>query len=236
MVQSEEYLVWMKSFSLRVRHVLLGKGMRPTSNSQSAAPMPTLYTATKYCSMLRIVCPDLFPQLFEMREKNTDAISLHNNLVDKGKTLQLLKAFPNMKLTMLPVHKQETTEYSYTATQQLEEDLNKFQLDLNNNPDYLEKQSLANKLKNVKDELPSSAVSTKERNEVILGHSTNALYFLGTGCAIPCKYRNVSGILLHLPSTSSMVLLVLPHTLQSYMQAQLYSNRYTHIYVYNKVP
>lgn len=38
-------------------------------------------------------------------------------------------------------------------------------------------------------------------------HSENRLLFLGTGCAVPSKYRNVSGILLQFSSTRSCMLI-----------------------------
>lgn len=211
MVESVEYLAWMGSFPSSVRHVVLGK------KSRTDVTMPTrtaLYTSIKYCGMLRIVCPDLFPQLLEGREEKAGVVSPLNGYV--GRTPNLIRAFPNMKLTVLPMNQQETSEYSNPGTQQLEEEVDRFQSELNNNPDFLQKISFANNMKNAWYEDSSGALSTKERNEVILAYSTNSLYFLGTGCAIPCKYRNVSGILLHLPSTSSMVLLVCTHTSKNY--------------------
>jgi ribonuclease BN (tRNA processing enzyme) len=52
-----------------------------------------------------------------------------------------------------------------------------------------------------------NASSTAVRQDcLLLGASDCAISFLGTGCAIPSKYRNVSGILVRLSADSSMLL------------------------------
>ena len=155
-VESVEYSAWMGSFPSSVRHVILGK----ESRSNLISPMPTLtafYTSVKYCSMLRIVCPDLFPQLFEGPEMKTDLA----DSVGVARTPNLIRAFPNMKLTVLPMNKQETSEFSNPVMQQLQEEIDKFQSELNNNPDFLQKLSHAKKMK---DEQSAEILSTKERN------------------------------------------------------------------------
>ena len=52
----------------------------------------------------------------------------------------------------------------------------------------------------------NDASNSVRQDCLLLGASESAISFLGTGCAIPSKYRNVSGILLHLSAESSMLL------------------------------
>lgn len=41
-----------------------------------------------------------------------------------------------------------------------------------------------------------------EKTEALQSMGKSRIYFLGTGCAIPSKYRNVSGILLRITPTN----------------------------------
>lgn len=77
----------------------------------------------------------------------------------------------------------------------------------NQSPLSLSRKSPAKTPEKVKFSENVDASSSAVRQDcLLLGAPECALSFLGTGCAIPSKYRNVSGILLQLSAESSMLL------------------------------
>ncbi|POM68319.1 Zinc phosphodiesterase ELAC protein 2 [Phytophthora palmivora] len=181
-----KYAEWTRSFGVQARHVLLG---------HSACAQKTVYRASaKLQAQLHAVFPRAFPsnEQHELR----DAVEPFSRVVADAKLSAALTGSPE---------KENTEPASLKLV--LGESMLKFVLapqarrgfDASSCWPRLDFDQILESVHSSADIVATVAESTKAMDldeDLIDGRIT----FLGTGCAIPSKYRNVTGMYLELPT------------------------------------
>ncbi|KAE8884621.1 hypothetical protein PF005_g18931 [Phytophthora fragariae] len=185
-----KYVEWTRSFGAQARHVLLG---------HTACAQKTVYRASaKLQAQLQAVFPRAFPsnEAHELRDSAEpfsravpDASSLEFTPSDCEATESLGPAASNMVLgeSMLKFVLAPQARRGFDASSCWP------RLDFN---EIRESVSSSAEIVAESTETPDAKNSDED---LIDGRIT----FLGTGCAIPSKYRNVTGMYLELPAPSS---------------------------------
>lgn len=188
----------MRSFSCDVQHITLGKGC--------CQAMTSFLTATKYCNKLNVLCPELFPCLdLHSFSPTVD----HSGIGCLFQGMKVSLAAPNMKFTMLPTNKRNilpSSDFVNTLDFEFNFEIQNFRKEVEcSELNIILAEANTARMTSFALKVPNDLADNRNHNALMT--LSNALYFLGTGCAIPSKYRNVSAILLHIKATQSMVLL-----------------------------
>ncbi|TMW55303.1 hypothetical protein Poli38472_013194 [Pythium oligandrum] len=172
-LQHPSYIEWIKRFGDDVEHVLL---------NYSGCPEKTVYRdSAKLQAQLHSVFPDAFPSNdYELRDAETP----FTRRVDMPFTSKPVIIGESMlKYTLTP-----TVRRGFDATHCFQR-LNYDEI----------QQSTAS----FRETLTQSEAAAATTADALAAHLIGRLTFLGTGCAIPSKYRNVTGILLEFPSNAA---------------------------------
>jgi ribonuclease Z len=199
---STAYQSWMQLFGDKVEHLFVGRG--------ACEPHSSFIAATKYINKLNKVS-HIFPKL-----------SLNNGLAfqkrhdDDELPIKIKPSKPLTKFNMLPSKIRGivvSTEFD-----SVDQEVNEFweNAKANTNTEALitqiedvQKASLS--VTNTQDDNKNPIIDiydlASEQARMCMNYGDNRLWFLGTGSAVPSKYRNVSGILLQIHHTKSSILL-----------------------------
>lgn len=180
----------MKSFHDNVIHVFIGSDI-----SHDITPY---LASTAYTQKLRI----LFPQLF------SNILTETMNIRHESYALNMISAYPQLKFNVKPTKLLgiDTTCDISDSKKFIENQLNDFMQEVKINIPTLESD-----LKSISDHkvdilIPKNDIPLREKPFYDFNRH-NRIWFLGTGCSIPSKYRNVSGIYVELEQYQSSFLL-----------------------------
>lgn len=204
-MESAEYVEWIQSFGTGAKHVFCGSGFE-SSNSRSPFVAATLANYK-----LHTVCPALFTDVYSSQEwfnpHRTQKEENKNDEVVETETSSdttVRVASPSLQYRLLPmsqrglsstqlglakVHDKLTDFHDLLASDSILSSPGVWREDSNEGADVD---------KGVSSDIEDKRNDTHEKSAVAFGD--NRLLFLGTGCAVPSKYRNVSGIALRLAS------------------------------------
>lgn len=195
MVESAEYSSWIKSFDTDIKHVICGAG-HDTRNSRSPFIAATL-TNYKLCT----VCPELFSDVFSSQTWFNSHITGSDHLEEDTPSTDAIMQIgcSSLQLKILPMS-QRGFSLSQHGVLKLKDKISEFRALLTADPSLSRS---ANCRKNyVSDDCVDDTKADSRQNRVhtraLNVFGDNRIMFLGTGCAMPSKYRNVSGIALHL--------------------------------------
>lgn len=194
-VSSAHYLTWIRQFHSKVKHIFVGTG---------CAGVSAYVAATRYSAKLNT----LFPQLFS-HIALADVSQVTCSAVDNA-----ICASPGLTFHLQPLrvrgHLDEMSASERSAI--IHNDLLEFKGNLSEEAmnhthaaQALEKeiyQQSSHTFQRIEQLLRDRRLlldSTEHHIHTILKHSHNSINFLGTGCAVPSKYRNVSGIFIQVP-------------------------------------
>eukprot|EP01034_Spumella_vulgaris_P021677 gene21677-27718_t len=220
-VHSPTYQSWMQQFDLDVHHILV---------SSSSCKQSSFVAATLNSRKLHRTNPSLFAavQLFRPSPPNSET-----NL--EGRFVATVTGVPEMEYRVLPSKRRGFEMRPVVGPTQQWEELDQFwasflqssigddgnvsdaQSDLRrmvaaesyvHSAEYVTDMEARHtkKLAHVDEALHGMSLLS-DASAALLNSADSRLLFLGTGCAVPSKYRNVSGILLQLASTNSSMLL-----------------------------
>ena len=180
-ISNERYKAWTDSFGSSTTHITLSKDNNNGISSNIAA--------TLFNNKLHEVCPDLCPCL-PFLEPSVSKSQSQKWIVGSNQLVYTLG--PQRKLGLIFPENSEFVESMLTFKKELVGNL-----------------ELQTSLQIVQEERKKIVAGTlDDPHDVLLRSEASALrniYFLGTGSAIPCKYRNVSGILLNLEEYSLLL-------------------------------
>lgn len=216
---TDRYIDWMSSFGATTVHIVVGEGM-----SYDLSPF---HAVTGYCQKLRSLCPNLFVNVSRHLNEDDYLVSMESrpimiNSVSGNSSCQVLLGAPQFRYVLSPAKK---VQFLFNVRDPVVNDFQKFQDDIDSNfqlrKDVLELPMLVNRAKNVIESHFSSYEIQEElyfskfvdwlnldesRSQSLYSMKSGDIWFLGTGSALPCKYRNVSGICVSLDSQSAMLL------------------------------
>jgi ribonuclease Z len=207
-VSSGAYTQWVVSLGEDVDHVYLGRGACLTNTSFNASTAQT--------RKLNTLCPQLFPDLlchWGLPVLNYSAVHFQG-ATPASPPARVVPGHAGMVYTLLPVrnrgfHPDTPTPENYTlaASATLDGGRDAFIRDCMQTPELaLELSQLHEAQLPYMPHLSSMAgMQSVPQRAVALDPKMDAadladthLLFLGTGCAVPSKYRNVSGMYLHM--------------------------------------
>eukprot|EP01033_Poteriospumella_lacustris_P005253 gene5253-3754_t len=185
-VQSAKYMQWIASFGPATKHIFVGPGMAKDSAHTS-------YVAERlYSQKLASLYPSMFPTLLSPDAAvPTDLTSMATVFADE----QLIHGEAMLKYNILPLKRagldlsEALSTPSETDTQTM---LAEFEASLES--------SLVTRAHDYRQQMTSAIQNDTNVDNV-------RFYFLGTGCAIPSKYRNVSSTLLYFHGSQAAMLL-----------------------------
>jgi ribonuclease BN (tRNA processing enzyme) len=203
-VQRADYTAWMHSFGPETTHVLCGAA----GDTEGSVEAHSAYVATTIqCNKLHLAVPALFPHLRTLYGSSSCQPSTTHPVSATGNVVQ---GVPGMRYTFLPLR---NLGLSYPTVADA--------VDCMQQAQQLWQEALegenASRIAGAQKELVAvqAAVSASRPTSYegnvcdlygldstqasLLARTAGCLSFLGTGCAVPSKYRNVSGILLDLP-------------------------------------
>ena len=200
---SSSYQSWMMLFGDNVEHMFVGRG--------ACEPHSSFIASTKYINKLNKVSP-----IFQ-------SLSLSNGLKyqrpkdDDKLEVKIIPSKPLTKFNMLPSRTRGYV-YSTEGNDTINEEVNLVWEDAKTNT---KTESLMAEIENVQKAVQSTIDSNfadknplvdvydldSEQAKMCLNYGDNRIWFLGTGSAMPSKYRNVSGILFQIAHTKSSILL-----------------------------
>lgn len=223
-VTTVEYKSWMDSFGTNTTHIFIGKGMNSNESSY--------FAATKYNNKLNTINSTLFPKLFLNRNSidtnNSNCSNSTGNSSTRNSCTESIYVMgkPLLKYHMTPlrIHGLEYNSYDDNTIQKevnefSKELINRYQSALDDEINLVKLYSEAllqiDTPRNSSEELLTIAKTFRNSliDEKLFSLLSNnrkkfedfseiKLKFLGTGCSLPSKYRNVSGILLSIPNYS----------------------------------
>lgn len=185
-VQSADYMQWVASFGTATKHIFVGPGMAKDSAHTS-------YVAERlYNQKLASLYPSMFPSLLSPDATvPTDLMSIATVLAEE----QLIHGVAMLKYNVLPLKRagldlsEALSTPSETDTQTM---LTEFEASLES--------SLVTRAHDYRQQMTTALQNDANVDNV-------RFYFLGTGCAIPSKYRNVSSTLLYFHGSQAAMLL-----------------------------
>lgn len=185
-VQSADYMQWVASFGTATKHIFVGPGMAKDSAHTS-------YVAERlYNQKLASLYPSMFPSLLSPDATvPTDLMSIATVLAEE----QLIHGVAMLKYNVLPLKRagldlsEALSTPSETDTQTM---LTEFEASLES--------SLVTRAHDYRQQMTTALQNDANVDNV-------RFYFLGTGCAIPSKYRNVSSTLLYFHGSQAAILL-----------------------------
>lgn len=173
----------MNRFGQRTKHIFSGKQSIPSS-----FPTYSFLASRYYNAQLHQLFGDAFLNNLPSESSLVDANQMS---IDEG---QYIPGRPFMKFHLLPIRRQGIETLIDYEQKQITE-LQSFLIETYPLYPYLE------------EFLQRKTMITQRQQEQEQTDEEYSIYFLGTGCAIPSKYRNVSSILVYLSSTQSGFLL-----------------------------
>eukprot|EP00605_Chrysophyceae_sp_TOSAG23-4_P001853 GSChrysophyteH1.ASY1.ANO1.2045.1 assembled CDS len=203
-IGSESYVNFMQQFGT-VTHIFAGKSMAISASS--------FIDATRYSQKLRLLLPKCFANMrvcdFHLPLKQ---ISTSIPMMDVSESV-VVRGYPLQRFTILPRrrfglnistkesngHNDESTDVGQLLCRDIDENIAKdiaaFHAELNSNDEVLSPLIVAHDANTLHSD------TSAERESVLLHDNVKniRIWFLGTGSAIPSKYRNVTGMLLQLP-------------------------------------
>jgi ribonuclease BN (tRNA processing enzyme) len=203
-VQRADYTAWMHSFGPHTTHVLCGAA----GDTEGSVEAHSAYVATTIqCNKLHLAVPSMFPHLRTVYGSSSCQPSTTRSASATG---NVVRGVPGMRYTFLPLRNlglsyptvADAVDCMQRAQQLWQEALE---------GEHASKIAAAQKeLAAVQAAVTASASNSHEgivrdpygldsTQASPLANTEGGLSFLGTGCAVPSKYRNVSGILLDLP-------------------------------------
>jgi len=198
---SPAYRALMDGLGPSCTHIVLGREVATTGGS---SPESSFMSATAYCSKLRQVCRAMFPKLEDAASDPVTSVgirSLPGGTV-QGHVLMRYNLLParvrglDTELRSASLTKISTTLAGYWDTVLRETTAGALLEQVDIRRAEAERRVAAFRNEFVLTSAKYDAdLSANER--VLVGHGDNELWFLGTASAIPSKYRNVSGIALH---------------------------------------
>ena len=168
-INRPDYQRWVRSFSPTTSHILCGEGLHAGQSSFLAS--------TLYNHKLHAVCPTLFPRV--ALQDPSIALTAPSTDLSSGNS-SMHPALPMMTYALLPFSQRGLSR--------------PLKLDLSSELDLFR-----DGLRELKPPLvlPVSGHDTGDSSTILDDLSSDCRFlFLGTGCAVPSKYRNVSCILL----------------------------------------
>ena len=185
-VTSDAYAAWLNRFHANVKHIFVGQG---------CGGLSAYVAATRYSSKLH----SLFPQLFSRIALDGSPAALMN--------LKGIYGSPGLTYHMQPMRVRGVMDVMLKENRvaALHADLDDFHTNMA--PQVPELVTAAHTLRErllaCNDSCKAMDI-LRDKNALPMGceghvkcllqHPYNAIVFLGTGCAVPSKYRNVSGI------------------------------------------
>jgi len=207
-VSSFAYSQWVVGLGADVDHVYLGRGACLTNTSFNASTAQT--------RKLNALCPQLFPDLpchWGPPVLNYSAVHFHG-ATPASPPARVVPGHAGMIYTLLPVrnrgfHPDTPTpdNYTLTASAALDSGRDAFIHGCMQTPELAEdlRQLHAAQMPHMPHMPHLSSTAGVPNRAVALDPKMDAadladthLLFLGTGCAVPSKYRNVSGMYLHM--------------------------------------
>lgn len=201
-VSRSDYAEWMHSFGPSTTHILCGAaggtGLSGGEQSRSA-----FWATTTQCNKLHLAVPGLFPQL--RTEYGTGSSSSSSSADNQ------VRGVPGMRYTFLPLRSLGLSSPATAGSEAVDcvaqaQALWAEALSGETAGKVHEARAVLTKVQ--AEALGSAAACESDLRDLygfnsedasILRDGGGGLSFLGTGCAVPSKYRNVSGILLDLP-------------------------------------
>lgn len=199
---STTYQSWMMLFGDKVEHLFVGKG--------ACEPHSSFIAATKYINKLNKIS-SIFPKL-----------SLSNGLPfqkphdDNELLIKINPSKPLTKFNMLP-SKIRGFVVPTELFDSVDREVNEFWESAKANTNtvalkaQIENVQKATHSVNSQDDSINPIMDVydlaSEQARMCMNYGNNRIWFLGTGSAVPSKYRNVSGILLQIYHTKSSILL-----------------------------
>jgi ribonuclease Z len=186
------YVSWMQTLPPTVKHVFLN------DNSSGMG----LNAVTAHQTKLRYISPEMFPALVGSEHDPTPEFNLESNLCTRSKNLNIVQGKAGLKFNVRPyseskVELDESIIYDESAVTKEVLEGSEFKCEVEK-ADYVEglKQDLQfyqdykSRIESSSDPAPNFPVIT----------------FLGTGSAVPSKYRNVSSILVEVKLDSFLLM------------------------------
>lgn len=201
-LDSPSYVSWMASFGPDTHHLLLGGALCPQE--------VTLRGIMKVQCPLHLMNPSVHHAL-QPGYRLVDAVPLAGLRVSRELALDLLVVGQSlMKFQLKPVTKMGV-DHS-TCLESFRDKLDMQLADIQSNENVMKaisrcrRMDRADCITSAPTELLSPLVDTHPPPQLLLPPNDALVTFLGTGSAIPTKYRNVSGTLLQTPDHGNVLL------------------------------
>ena len=193
-IDSQQYQQFIQQFGSRTQHIFIGKNCHLGQSSFIAQ--------TYYNQQMHSLFPSIFPAIITSTASSSSCQFLHANCHDR-----YFASNPLVKYHLLPVKKQGF-EWLFDSLPSREQNLLQFQSEITSRPSDISSQlqSLQQQCKHIHSLQPTNSTDrlslTDEQQSLLSINPTDRILFLGTGCAIPSKYRNVSSIFLYIEQTT----------------------------------
>jgi ribonuclease Z len=215
-VRSAVYQSWMHRFGSAVQHIFMSSSCKESS----------FVAATQTSRKLHCVSPSLFAEVQPYLA--TAGAGVASGSVLDGVSQAIVLATPSMEYRILPTKRRglaqgtlvingppdHSADESWTTSVRKGDDSEDLQADwlrMQTAEDYVGSAEYAQLLQSQSTIVSNASLSDLgllcAGSAALHASADNRLIFLGTGCAVPSKYRNVSGILLQLAATDSSMLL-----------------------------
>jgi ribonuclease BN (tRNA processing enzyme) len=204
-VERADYADWMQSFGPHTTHIMCGAA----GDSEGSVEAHSAYLATTIqCNKLHLAVPALFPQLRTVYGSSTNRQSSTTH--PDSATVNVVPGVPGMRYTFLPLRNLGLCRASDGAVVDCTQQAQQLWQEALEGENASTIAAAQKELAAVQAAVTASGSSSHEGNvrdpygldstqASLLANTAGGLSFLGTGCAVPSKYRNVSGILLDLP-------------------------------------
>jgi ribonuclease Z len=189
LIDSSVYASWMKSFGSDTQHIII---------NHTACPQYTVFESSRITlNMLQ----HLEPNVFLGKPSSSGMDSTQYPVLSDHKELNIVAAQPLMRYTVLPSVRQGINTTDMLAADCTNRFDAKFASLREANPDFdTQLQNARNTLQQVRASKAEHLTDehTQRVRAIAQANDNLRVTFLGTGSAIPSKYRNVSGILVEL--------------------------------------
>lgn len=212
-IYSTTYQTWMQRFGPQVTHILTGAGCSAHTHTAFAA-------TTTHSNKMHLASPALFPQLHHTYHglySTLQATPLTPAVASSGECTvstsvseKMVPGVPGMKYHFLPLRNKGIEHPAAVDCAQNASLLWQDALDGDNSDEIMNALAAAYLVQDVAIHRSEPHHTVPEHENVrqlygqdsqranLLASTYGSINFLGTGCAIPSKYRNVSGVLVQL--------------------------------------
>jgi len=205
------YQAWMARFGLGTKHICLGLGACISHTS--------FLTSTSYSCKLNCINDKIFPRLplkydnciGNSSSAGSASLSCSSDMI--GLPSGTIRAYPTLQFCIAPKAKigiltESADEFIQNAESTRAKEVNGFRETMIDKEGY---DSAATNVHEQHQSICTRAASSSassgpfDHEQSLLHGDDNHIIFLGTGSAIPCKYRNVTGIFLKMPLGSMLM-------------------------------